>query len=132
MRGRRSPWLPVTRKVGVKSTVMSQSVSIAQVWSKISFIGLLKSLLGVNLIPELQEQLDQVFEARNVAERKRNQLAEQHKNLLTSASYGAADARCIERGEEPKFVPGRFIGLVNADIKRTAIIPFLTFSYLFD
>lgn len=61
-------------------------------------------------IPELQEQLDQAIETRNVAEGNRDQLAKQHKSLSDSASYAEADARCIERGEEPKFVPGRFIG----------------------
>lgn len=61
-------------------------------------------------IPELQAQLDQAIEVRNVAEGKRDHLAGQHKSLSDSASYAAADARCIERGEEPKFVPGRFIG----------------------
>jgi hypothetical protein len=61
-------------------------------------------------IPELQEQLNQAVEERSKAEQKRDQLAHQHKSLSDTASYTAADARCIERGEEPKFLPGRFIG----------------------
>jgi hypothetical protein len=54
-------------------------------------------------IPELQLQLDQANEVLAEATAMRDRLAHQHKSLASAASNTGANARCVERGEEPKF-----------------------------
>lgn len=62
-------------------------------------------------VPELQKQLDEAIAAVTEITQRRDVLSRNHADLEKAAGYARADARCIERGEAPKFEPGRFIGL---------------------
>jgi len=61
-------------------------------------------------IPDLERQLQEAKSALETATQRRDQLSLHHASLTKGAGYARADAGCIERGEEPKFEPGRFIG----------------------
>lgn len=57
---------------------------------------------------------------RHYLEQQDPPTSEEKLQQILDAVYG----KPIERGEEPKFVPGRFIRLVNADIKTDGHRPF--------
>lgn len=62
------------------------------------------------LVPELEQRLEQAKQAVIEVEAKRDQLSGSYAALQKAAGLARADAGCIERGEPMKFEPTRFIG----------------------